>query len=204
MNRTHQGDLFAQAEAELPEGFRYGAAIVPEPEQSRLLEQIPLLPLKPFDFHGFEGKRRVVSFGWKYDFETERMKPAESIPDFLLPVRELAAAFAGIEAKLLEQALVSEYGEGAPIGWHKDKKVFGRVVGLSLLSPCIFRLRRRAGSKWQRVSLTVEPGSAYLLSGAARSEWEHSIPAVEKLRYSITFREISRSMSGGDLANGSG
>ncbi|MBY5782028.1 alpha-ketoglutarate-dependent dioxygenase AlkB [Rhizobium leguminosarum bv. viciae] len=204
MNRTHQGDLFAQAEAELPEGFRYGAAIVPEPEQSRLLEQIPLLPLKPFDFHGFEGKRRVVSFGWKYDFETERMKPAESIPDFLLPVRELAAAFAGIEAKLLEQALVSEYGEGAPIGWHKDKKVFGRVVGLSLLSPCIFRLRRRAGSKWQRVSLTVEPGSAYLLSGAARSEWEHSIPPVEKLRYSITFREISRSMSGGDLANGSG
>ncbi|MBY3530834.1 alpha-ketoglutarate-dependent dioxygenase AlkB [Rhizobium laguerreae] len=193
MNRTHQGDLFAQAEAELPEGFRYGSTVVPEAEQSRLLEKIPLLPLKPFDFHGFEGKRRVVSFGWKYDFETERMKPAESIPDFLLPVRELAAAFAGIEAGLLEQALVSEYGEGAPIGWHKDKRVFGRIVGVSLLSPCTFRLRRRAGSKWQRVSLTVEPGSAYLLSGPARSDWEHSIPPVDKLRYSITFREMSGS-----------
>ncbi|MBY3488945.1 alpha-ketoglutarate-dependent dioxygenase AlkB [Rhizobium laguerreae] len=191
MNPTHQGDLFDQAVAELPEGFRYGATVVPQPEQSRLLKEIPSLPLKPFDFHGFEGKRRVVSFGWKYDFEAGRMKPAESIPDFLLPVRALAAGFAGIEANLLEQALVSEYCEGAPIGWHKDKKVFGRVVGLSLLSPCTFRLRRRAGSKWQRVSLTVEPGSAYLLSGAARSEWEHSIPPVEKLRYSITFRELS-------------
>jgi alkylated DNA repair dioxygenase AlkB len=190
MKPSQQGDLFAASEEAFPEGFRYDAAVVPDFEQSRLLEYVSSLPLKPFDFHGFEGKRRVVSFGWKYDFETERMTPAENIPDVLLPVRALAAGFAGIEANQLQQALVTEYAQGAPIGWHRDKKVFGRVVGVSLLAACTFRLRRRAGARWERFSLKVEPGSAYLLSGPARNEWEHSIPPVDTLRYSITFREI--------------
>jgi len=91
----------------------------------------------------------------------------------------------------LQQALITEYAPGAPIGWHRDKNVFGRIVGVSLLSACTFRLRRRAGDKWERISVIAEPGSAYVLSGPARSEWEHSIPPVDQLRYSITFREIA-------------
>jgi alkylated DNA repair dioxygenase AlkB len=86
--------------------------------------------------------------------------------------------------------LVSEYGVGAPIGWHRDKDVFGMVVGVSLLASCTFRLRRKVGVKWERVSITVEPGSVYLLSGPARAVWEHSIPPVDELRYSLTFREL--------------
>jgi alkylated DNA repair dioxygenase AlkB len=77
-----------------------------------------------------------------------------------------------------------------PIGWHRDKGVFGDVISISLLSPCAFRLGRKADSGWERYLLTVEPCSAYLLRGAARTEWEHSIPAVETLRYSITFRNL--------------
>lgn len=100
------------------------------------------------------------------------------------------AAFAGIEPAQLQQVLVTEYAPGSPIGWQRDKKVFDRVVGISLLSSCTFRLRRRAGDKWQRAAVIAEPGSAYVLSGPARSEWEHSIPPVEELRYSVTFREI--------------
>jgi alkylated DNA repair dioxygenase AlkB len=106
-------------------------------------------------------------------------------------VREIAGAFAGIDPGRLEQALVIEYGPGAPIGWHKDKFVFGRVVGISLLSPCTFRLRRRHGDKWQRRSIVAEPGSAYVMAGDARTVWEHSIPPVDELRYSITFRELN-------------
>jgi alkylated DNA repair dioxygenase AlkB len=87
--------------------------------------------------------------------------------------------------------LVTEYGPGAGIGWHRDKSVFGETVGVSLLSPCVLRLRRKAGEKkWERANVQVEPRSAYLLSGAARSEWEHSIPPVEALRYSVTFRSL--------------
>ncbi|AJD44654.1 alpha-ketoglutarate-dependent dioxygenase AlkB [Rhizobium sp. SEMIA 4085] len=190
MRISPQGDLFAEAETRLPEGLRYQPAVVPEAVQSDLLREIRQLPLKPFDFHGFEGKRKVISYGWKYDFDRERVRRIDDVPPFLLPVRTLAADFAGVEPDGLQQALITEYAPGAPIGWHKDKKVFGRVIGVSLLSPCTFRLRRRAGPNWERVSVIAEPGSVYLLSGPARSEWEHSIPPVEQLRYSITFREI--------------
>jgi alkylated DNA repair dioxygenase AlkB len=112
------------------------------------------------------------------------------MPPFLLSLRGVAAGFGGMEPAQLQQALVTEYEAGAAIGWHRDKAIFGEVIGISLLSSCRFRLRRKVGLKWERVSLTVEPRSAYLLSGPARTEWEHSIPEVDALRYSVTFRNF--------------
>jgi alkylated DNA repair dioxygenase AlkB len=90
----------------------------------------------------------------------------------------------------IHHALVTEYSPGAAIGWHKDKAEFDQVVGVSLLAPCRFRFRRKRGSEWERAAVTLLPRSVYLLDGAARSEWEHSIPGVEELRYSITFRNF--------------
>jgi alkylated DNA repair dioxygenase AlkB len=93
--------------------------------------------------------------------------------------------------------LVTEYGPGAGIGWHRDKSVFGETVGVSLLSPCVLRLRRKVGmKKWQRANLTAEPRSAYLLIGLALSEWEHSILPVDALRYSVTFRNLREDSAG--------
>jgi alkylated DNA repair dioxygenase AlkB len=71
--------------------------------------------------------------------------------------------------------------------------MFAEVVGISLGSPCVFRFRRKAGAKWERVSVVTEPRSAYLLQGPSRTEWEHSIPDVNSLRYSITFRNFKPS-----------
>ncbi|MQW41546.1 alpha-ketoglutarate-dependent dioxygenase AlkB [Sinorhizobium meliloti] len=195
-----QGDLFGNPPGNLPEGFRYQAGIVPRKLQEALLEALPELPFKPFDFHGYEGKRRVVSFGWKYDFDTETVRRIDAIPPLLLPLRQLAADFAGLPAEGLQQALVTEYDVGAPIGWHRDKAVFSDVVGISLLTSCTFRLRRKRAGRWERTSVILEPGSAYLLSGAARSEWEHSIPPVERLRYSVTFRELRSGIGAGGRA----
>jgi alkylated DNA repair dioxygenase AlkB len=90
----------------------------------------------------------------------------------------------------LEHALILDYPPGAAIGWHKDRPAFGDVIGISLLAPCTFRLRRKTGTTWERLSLTAEARSAYLLRGAARNEWEHSIPPVDARRYSITFRTL--------------
>jgi alkylated DNA repair dioxygenase AlkB len=129
-----QHDLFGPIEPSLPTGFRYEPDVVPDDLQQALVETLRGLPFQAFDFHGFEGKRRTVSYGWKYDFDTESVRKTEDIPPFLAPVRALAGKFAGIDPDLLKQALVTEYGSGAPIGWHKDKFVFGRVVGISLLS----------------------------------------------------------------------
>jgi alkylated DNA repair dioxygenase AlkB len=179
----------AQSKA-APEGFRYQPEVLPAGEEEALVARFGELPLKEFEFHGYVGKRRVISYGWHYDFADRSLSPTTAMPTFLLGVRELAAAFAGLTPEELPHALITEYGPGAAIGWHRDKGVFGDVVGISLLSPCVFRLRRQADAAWERYSLTVEPRSAYLLRGASRTEWEHSIPGVDALRYSITFRGL--------------
>jgi alkylated DNA repair dioxygenase AlkB len=175
----------------LPQGFRYSKDVLSAGEEANLLERIGDLPLKEFEFHGFTARRRTISFGWHYDFARSSLEQAEDIPRWLLPLRESAAGFAGLAPDQLAHVLILEYSAGATIGWHRDKASFGDVVGISLLSPCRFRLRRKSGSRWERVSLTVEPRSAYLLRGPSRTEWEHSIPGVEALRYSITFRTLA-------------
>jgi alkylated DNA repair dioxygenase AlkB len=164
--------------------------VISPDEEKRLLAEIASLPFKEFQFHGYEGKRRVVSFGWRYDFNEQKALPADPIPQFLREAYRKIHDASGFALHNLQQVLVTEYAPGAPIGWHKDRPVFGNVIGLSLASPCTFRLRKADGDgKWQRVSLRLEPRSAYLLAGAARWTWEHSIPPVEALRYSITFRD---------------
>jgi alkylated DNA repair dioxygenase AlkB len=184
-----QLSLFAGAKP-LPEGFKYRPGVISAPEERAVLEHVSRLAFKDFQFQGYVGKRRVVSYGWHYDFNERTLRQADDIPPFLLPLREVAARFAELDPTDLQHVLVTEYGPGAAIGWHRDKAVFGDVVGISLLSPCVFRLRRKRGATWERVSLTAEPRSAYLLRGPSRTEWEHSIPAVEALRYSITFRNV--------------
>jgi alkylated DNA repair dioxygenase AlkB len=174
----------------LPEGFVYERELISRTHEAQLLENFKELPFKEFEFHGYLGKRRVVSFGWRYNFDESKLQKSNDIPEFLLPVREAASTFAGLKPADLQHVLVTEYSAGAAIGWHRDKAVFGDVIGISLLSSCVFRLRRKNGSKWDRVSVTAEPRSAYLMRGPSRTVWDHSIPPVDALRYSITFRNL--------------
>ncbi|MDB4885089.1 MAG: 2OG-Fe(II) oxygenase [Gemmatimonadetes bacterium] len=184
-----QTDLFG-AEPALPAGFRYQPGLIPVDEEARLLQEVRALPFREFEFQGYTGRRRVVSFGWRYDFNERRLHRTEDVPAFLLALREAAARFAEVVPETLQQVLVTEYDAGAGIGWHRDKAVFGDVIGISLLAPCTFRLRRAVGERWERASLIAEPRSVYLLRGPSRTEWEHSIPPVDRLRYSITFRNL--------------
>jgi alkylated DNA repair dioxygenase AlkB len=188
MTASAQPDLF-RTSAE-PEGFRYEADLVSRAEEQRLAESIAALPLKEFLFQGFVAKRRVLSFGWRYDFEHARFEKTDEMPDFLLDLRARAAHFAGLEPDDLPHALVTEYAPGAQIGWHKDRPVFEDVIGVSLLTTCTFRFRRKQGAKWQRYSLEAGPRSMYLMRGPSRWDWEHSIPPLETLRYSVTFRSL--------------
>jgi alkylated DNA repair dioxygenase AlkB len=125
-----------------------------------------------------------------YDINTrEPNETAEPVPEFLLGVRERAAEFAGVPADNLVQAMVSEYSVGTPIGWHRDAPQFGTIVGISLGSACRLRLKPYQ-STGKVLSLRLEPRSIYVMRGVARSQWQHSIPAVDEMRYSITFRTL--------------
>jgi alkylated DNA repair dioxygenase AlkB len=182
----------------LPEGFKYRPGLVPPSDEAELIERFQALDFKPFEFHGYFGNRRVVSFGWHSDFAASRVQRAHDVPDFLLPLRDRAAGFAGIGSAALEHALVTEYAPGAGIGWHRDRPVFDDVIGISLGAPCRFRLRRKQGSGWQRAAIELAARSAYLLRGPVRREWEHSIPPVEQLRYSVTFRSVKTPTASAD------
>jgi alkylated DNA repair dioxygenase AlkB len=177
---------------DLPDGFAYRPGLISAAEEGDLVAGFARLDLKPFEFQGYLGNRRVVTFGLRYDFQAGALQQTAPIPDFLLPLRERAAGFAGLPPAALPHVLVTEYAPGAAIGWHRDRPVFGDVIGISFVSPCRFRLRRRAGARWQRAAVLLEPRSAYLLRGEARTVWEHSIPAGEALRYSVTFRSLKR------------
>jgi len=173
-----------------PEGLIYRPDFLSAGEEGALMERIAPLPFKPFEFQGFLGKRETVSFGWSYRFDGSGLAEAPPIPDWLLPLRARAAAFAGLPPDALEHALLIRYGEGAGLGWHRDRPVFGDVIGVSLLAPAPLRFRLKEGAKWRRFTLGVAPRSIYLLRGPAREQWEHSIPPVEALRYSVTFRTL--------------
>jgi 2OG-Fe(II) oxygenase superfamily len=159
-------DLFGFSSG-LPEGFRYQPDLLAVPEAELLAPDLAGLPFKPFDFHGYQANRQVVAYGFRYDYGR----------------REVVEAF--------QQVLINEYRAGAGIGWHRDKPEFDEVVGVSLLAACTFRFRRKSGEGWDRISLTVEPRSAYLLSGPSRTDWEHSIPPLDRHRYSITYRTLA-------------
>ena len=154
------------------------------------------LTFKPFDFHGHLANRQVVSFGYRY---------ATTVVLSLRLRRSVVSRFPA------EQGCrdIWRAAEGVPSS--ADQRVStGRENWLASrqgavqrgrwrIAACTVRaaFRRKAAETWDRVLLAVEPRSAYLLSGAARTVWEHSIPALDQLRYSITMRtHIAKGPSG--------
>jgi alkylated DNA repair dioxygenase AlkB len=184
-----QHDLFGAVD-DVPEGFAYQPELISREQETELVRQLEGLPFQAFDFHGHLANRRVVGFGFRYDYDRREVVAAPAIPGFLMPLRDKVAEFSGRPADAFEQVLINEYRPGAGIGWHRDKPHFEDVAGVSLLAPCSFRLRRQNGSRWDRRTVIVEPRSVYLMAGPSRTQWEHSIPPVDQHRYSITLRTL--------------
>jgi alkylated DNA repair dioxygenase AlkB len=185
---AEQLQLFADKIAD-PTGLRYAPEFISPGTERDLIERIAALPLQPFQFGRFEGKRRVASFGFRYDYTLRRLQEADPIPLWLAPLIERVEAFGGPDTRIA-QVLCTEYDTGVGIGWHRDRPHFDRIFGLSLGSPCKFRFRRTTADKWERFAFDAAPRSIYMMAGAARQDWEHSIPAVEAPRHSITFRTM--------------
>jgi alkylated DNA repair protein (DNA oxidative demethylase) len=184
-----QPDLFD--EPGLP-GLSQAADIVTPAEEQSLIASIDASPLSPFRFHQWLGKRLTAMYGWSYDFDDGSFTPAETIPDWLLPLQAKAARLAGLPPDELAQALLIRYDPGAGIGWHRDRPVFEHVLGISLGAPAAMRFRRRRRGGFDRTSVFLSARSIYHLTGEARHQWEHSIAAMEAMRWSITFRSLSQ------------
>lgn len=172
-------------------GLAYRHAFLGTEEEAALIANIDAQPLSPFRFQGWLGKRLTASFGWSYDFDSGSLDRAAPIPEWLLPIKARAAAFAGLDEGALVQALLIRYDPGAGIGWHRDRPVFEHVVGISLGVAATMRFRRRRAGGFDRAFAPIAPRSIYHLSGEARRDWEHSIAAMDETRWSVTFRSLS-------------
>ncbi|HEX6999192.1 MAG TPA: alpha-ketoglutarate-dependent dioxygenase AlkB [Gammaproteobacteria bacterium] len=185
----NQTELFRRA---LPEGFEYRPDFLGRDEEAALLADLGGLPFAEAEYKEWRAKRRIVSYGGRYDFGSNELRPAPPVPPLLLPLRDRLASLAGLPAETFTHAVVTEYAPGAQLGWHRDVPSFEVVAGVSLggwarmrFRPYPPRGRRRASAH-----LDLAPRSAYVMTGPARWQWQHAISPTKELRYSITFRTL--------------
>jgi alkylated DNA repair dioxygenase AlkB len=190
-NMAGSGSLF---EHDLPAGFYYRDNFITSADERALLDEIAAVAFTDFEMRGVVARRRVAFFGQSYD-----RAPAGPIPLFLLPLRDALAVWAGVDADAFAMALINEYRPGSPIGWHRDAPQYDIVAGVSLLSPCRMKFRpypaspptvRQSGRRSATHEIVLERRSAYLMTQESRSLYEHHIPPVAELRYSVTFRTL--------------
>ena len=185
------GGLF---EHDLPPGFHYRADFITDADERVLLDAIADVAFSDFAMRGVVARRRVAFLGQSYDGVT-----AGPLPAFLLPLRANIAKWAGVDAEAFAMALINEYRPGSPIGWHRDAPQYDIVAGVSLLSACrmTFRPYRSPASTAPKLSrrsatheILLDRRSAYLMTHESRTAYEHHIPPVADLRYSVTFRTL--------------
>jgi DNA oxidative demethylase len=181
-----------RAPKEEPQGLIYRQELISVEEEERLLERFETLRFDPIVLHGQTARRTARHFGLDYDYGARTPQSGEPIPEWLLPIRARAAELLGRRPDELVEILVQRYPPAATIGWHRDAPAFGNVVGVSLLGTCRLRFQRGTGSERRIWEVRLERRSGYVLAGSARTSWQHSIPPVAELRYSITFRTLRR------------
>jgi len=179
----------------LPEGFSYHQNFLSEVEEKQPLKFISGIALHPMIFQGYEAKRKVASFGYDYSFDKRQLSKGKEIPGDLRWLVSKVAGHLAIPIEDFAEVLVTEYPIGSVINWHRDAPPFDVIVGISLSSDCIFKLRPHDPAKRSRkatVSLSVERRSLYVMSGVSREEWQHCTAPVKEVRHSITLRTLRR------------
>lgn len=166
---------------ELPKGLELKENYISPEKEQELIEIINSLPWLA------DLKRRVQHYGYKYDYKTKgNLEYLGELPAFL---KEIEVGFK------FNQVIVNEYLPGQGISPHIDLGVFGdTIASLSLGSSCIMEFAK----SFAKIPLFLPPQSLLKLSGEARYNWKHSIPARKQdngiprqLRISLTFRNVS-------------
>lgn len=200
MPKSDEDLTLFDASVQVPDGFLYRKNFISAAEEQELIEGIQKVQLEPFKYYQFTGKRRTASFGWQYEFGASEITAAPEMPPFLLPLRVRAGKVFNFDPNSLVQTSIIEYSTGSPIGWHRDIPQFGIVVGISLGAACRMKFRKYSRVRSKKVdrnevlSIELQPRSIYLMSGAAREIWQHSIPPVKQLRYAIMMRTLRPSL----------
>lgn len=148
-------------------------------------------------------KRRVQHYGYKYDYKARAVGNDAylgPLPDWLSPISKKLRND-NIFPSVPDQVIVNEYLPGQGISAHIDcvPCFADMIASLSLSSPCVMEFSNpKTGEK---KSIALEDRSLIVLSGPARYEWQHAIPARKSdiingvktdraSRISLTFRNV--------------
>jgi alkylated DNA repair dioxygenase AlkB len=191
---TAQGSLFDPTDG-LPDGLAYEAAFVDRDDERALIDVIAALPLREARYKEYTARRRVYAFGSRFDFDAYQLKPQPIgvLPAPLQQLRARLAAWAGVAPDDFVHVMVAEYTPGTPLGWHRDAPDYELIAGVSLGSAARLRFRPwppRDPKKDDILTLDLAPRSAYRMAQTARWGWQHSVPPVPGLRYSVTMRTV--------------
>jgi alkylated DNA repair dioxygenase AlkB len=195
LKRSSTMDALFPIEPVSPEGFSYYPDFINKEDEQNLIETIRKMELHSFLFQGYEAKRKVASFGYDWSFEKRSLSKGKEIPNEFNSLMQKVADRLSVSKEAFAELLVTEYPPESVINWHRDAPPFNIIAGISLFSDCTFRLRPHDKTKRKRsaiISFPVKQGSLYVMQGLARSDWQHSIAPVEKLRYSITLRTLKQ------------
>jgi len=190
-----QQQLFGLDDA-LPDGWAYEPEFLSGAEEQSLIEFVQSLPLEAMRYKSYVARRRGISFGGHYDFDTNVLLPSIPIPEELEPLRKRAASWLGKPSSAFTQVLVAEYQPGTPLGWHRDVPDFEDIVGVSLAGDATLAFRRYPQRAVQtnrhraagRLELRIAPRSIYRITGSARWDWQHAVLPTDALRYVVTMR----------------
>ena len=146
--------------------------------------------------------RRVQHYGWRYDYKARAITPdmhIGALPDWLGELAQRLYAETGLFDRAPEQVIVNEYLPGQGIATHIDHPGFGPTVcTISLLDDWEMDF----SENWRDKSpALLQRGSCALLTGDARSVWQHGIAPRKseitdagrrprKRRLSLTFRTV--------------
>jgi alkylated DNA repair dioxygenase AlkB len=184
-------------ELRLPPGALYVAEFIDLPMQDALIAAVDERPWIE------DLKRRVQHYGYRYDYRARTVTSDAylgPLPDWATDLADMLHGKSWFE-KSPDQLIVNEYLPGQGISAHVDcVPCFGDViVSISLLSTCEMVFKERGTD--DRREAVLEPRSALLLSGPARFDWTHEIPArksdtvngqqlTRSRRLSLTFRTV--------------
>ncbi|MBL0318452.1 MAG: alpha-ketoglutarate-dependent dioxygenase AlkB [Alphaproteobacteria bacterium] len=148
-------------------------------------------------------KRRVQHYGYRYDYTTRNVSPDSwlgPLPDWLFSFSQHLHQQSLFQSPP-DQIIINEYLPGQGISAHIDciPCFSATIASLSLGSACVMEFFNPSIKK--RIPVLLEPRSLLIVSGDARYQWLHSIPArktdlyegisfTRNRRISLTFRNM--------------
>ncbi len=166
-----------------PKGLFYYNGYVPIDIEQDICEwfsspniQSSLFPVANARGKSSRNARKVLHYGWRYNYTSGTREKAPSFPPVLNALRNILKIWEdgpkGFDLLNLDQCIVNRYLPGQGIGAHIDSSSYGDVIACFTFGGGREMEFTRGTEKYR---LYTTKNSLYVMSGEARGEWKHQM-----------------------------